>query len=463
MQDFELKHLLRRARFGYHPEELKNWEGKSREEVVNLLLLPPEPMKFLQKVSDEPSGLENGKQNLTAKQIRAEQTVNIQLDALKPLWTEKSALYYKMVLFWNDHLACRPRFFNEGVEYQNCLRRYALADFGSLLRTVSKSFAMMRFLNTLGNTAELPNENFARELLELFTLGIGHYTEQDIREAARAFTGWSYQQKQEQFFFNKNKHDSGIKHFLNRHGTFHGDDIIDILLDHDRTSVFLTEKIYRYFVNPETPDQAIIQSWAKIYRQSGYRTDVLMREIFMSDHFYEKKNIGVSIKSPIELLAGINRTFQVKYSAERPLLFLMNFLKQSPMMVPSVNGWPFQKEWIDQSTLMLRLRLGRIILDGGDLDLSVKPDNDQNPDSAQMTTLQRRADKISAQVDWEAFASQFSSKTDDALLLALSQFLIPGSGPSLQLSRISLKGLSNAEKVKKLSIELISTPDYQMC
>jgi uncharacterized protein (DUF1800 family) len=463
MQDIELKHLFRRARFGYHPEDLKKWAGKSREEVVNHLLLPPVPISYLKKVTDDPTGLENVKQDASAKQIRAEQTASSQLDALKKLWTEDSGFYYKMVIFWNDHLACRPRNYNEGVEYQNYLRRYAMADFGSLITAVSKSFAMMRFLNTLGNTAESPNENFARELLELFTLGIGHYTEQDIREAARAFTGWTYQQKQEQFFFNRNKHDPGNKIFLGRSGAFRGDDIINILLDHDRTSVYLTEKIYRYFVNPEVLDQAQISSWAKVYRKSGYRTEVLMREIFMSEHFYEKQHIGASIKSPIELLAGINRTFRVQYTADRPLLFLMNFLKQSPMMVPSVNGWPFQKEWIDQSTLMLRLRLGRILLDDGELDISVKPDNDQNPESGQMKSLQRRVDKITSQVNWEDFASHFSSKSDDALLTSLNRFLIPGSGPSMQLNRIPIKGLAHAEKVKKLAIELISTPDFQMC
>ena len=250
-----------------------------------------------------------------------------------------------MVIFWNDHLACRPGNYIDGIEYQNFLRKYALADFGSLLRSVSKSYAMMRFLNLLGSSAQSPNENFARELLELFTLGIGNYTEQDVKEAARAFSGWSYKQDKKQFFFNAIKHDPGIKQFLGRSGSFRGDDIIDILLEQDQTAFFITEKIYKYFVNPYQINKKQIQEWAASYKKSGFNTELLLREILMSDHFYSKQNIGVSIKSPIELMAGIARSFQLDFTADSPLLYLLRIMKQEAMMVPSVNGWPFQREW----------------------------------------------------------------------------------------------------------------------
>src|SRR5262249_34193319 len=194
-------------------------------------------------------------------------------------------------------------FYQQGL--LDVIRRNALGNFGDLLKEVSKSAAMLFFLNNQQNRKDHPNENFAREVMELFTMGRGNYTEQDIKEAARAFTGWGANAGGE-FVFRKFQHDTGEKTVLGKSGNFDGDNIIDILIENKQTARFITRKIYRYFVNDEV-NEAIVDKLANKFYQSNYDISELMKEIFSSDWFYDPKNIGSRIKSPVELIVGIRR------------------------------------------------------------------------------------------------------------------------------------------------------------
>jgi uncharacterized protein (DUF1800 family) len=218
---------------------------------------------------------------------------------------------------------------------------------------------MIRYLNNQQNRSGSPNENFARELLELFTIGVGHYTETDVKEAARAFTGWSSNRVGE-FQFEKRYHDFGNKTFLGRSGFLQGEDIIDQILTKRETAHFICQKIYRYFVNDE-PDEVRVTELANSFYRSNYNIGELMRQIFLSDWFYAPNNRANKIKSPAILLAGMVR--QVEFSGIEPsnLAMLQRSLGQELFGPPNVAGWPGGKTWVNNSTLMLRLQLASAI------------------------------------------------------------------------------------------------------
>jgi uncharacterized protein (DUF1800 family) len=181
---------------------------------------------------------------------------------------QESALLERMCLFWHGHFACDIKSGGLAASYLNTIRKHALGRFGDLAKGIAREPAMIRYLNNQQNRKQSPNENFARELLELFTIGRGNYTEQDIKEAARAFTGWS-SNFDGTFRFRRFAHDYGSKTFMNRTGKWDGDDIIDIILEQRATAEFLAAKMYRYFVNPGDDPQHIAQIANHLY-DSGY-------------------------------------------------------------------------------------------------------------------------------------------------------------------------------------------------
>ena len=183
---------------------------------------------------------------------------------------------------------------------------------------------MLNFLNNQQNRKDHPNENFAREVMELFTLGRGNYTEHDIKEAARAFTGWGANLKGE-FIFRRFQHDFGSKTVLGKTGNFDGDEVLDILLQQKQTAKFITQKIYKFFVN-EQPDAEKIEWLAERFYKNDYDIAKLLEDIFTSDWFYDEKNIGAKIKSPVELLAGIQRMLPMKLENEEALMLLQRVL-----------------------------------------------------------------------------------------------------------------------------------------
>jgi len=202
-----------------------------------------------------------------------------------------------------------------------------------------------------------------------------HYTEQDIKEAARAFTGWSAN-AQGQFIFRANQHDTDSKTVLGKTGNLDGDDVLDILLDQKQTAHYIAKKIYVFFVN-EKPDKERIEWLGDRFHKSDYDISKLMSDIFTSDWFYDEKNIGAKIKSPVELIAGIQRMLPMKLENEESLIVLQRILGQMLFYPPNVAGWPGGKAWIDSSSLMMRMRIPQLINDGDELNVKPKDDDDQ--------------------------------------------------------------------------------------
>jgi uncharacterized protein (DUF1800 family) len=380
-----------------------------------------------------------------------------------------------MSLFWHGHFASR----NLNIFYQqqmlDVIRRNSLGKFGDLLREVSKSAAMLNFLNAQQNRKDHPNENFAREVMELFTLGRGNYTENDIKEAARAFTGWSANVKGE-FVFRKFNHDPGSKTVLGKTGNFDGDEVLDILLEQKQTAKYITTKIYRYFVN-EQADADKIEWLSNRFYQSNYDISGLMQDIFTSDWFYNEKNIGARIKSPVELIVGIRRIMPMDLENEEVQLLVQRLLGQILFYPPNVAGWPGGKNWIDSSSLMFRLRLPQLINDSDEIRLSPKSDDDQmmgmkdgeglakgggNKTSKAANRVMRQ--KIQATINWAPYVKRFEKTPKEKLVSELSKTLLQvPSGLSEQLLMQHVDTSSREAFIKSATIQLMATPEYQLC
>jgi uncharacterized protein (DUF1800 family) len=420
-------------------------------------------------------GRQERKKNLEAvdrKKIREQNRDD--LKSLNLYWLNEmvqsdAQLREKMAFFWHGHFASR----NINIFFQqqllDIIRQNALGNFRTLLFEVSKSGAILNFLNAQQNKKDHPNENFAREVMELFTLGRGHYTEQDVKESARAFTGWSATAKGE-FVFRKFQHDIGSKTIFGKTGKFEGEDVLDMLLDQKQTALFITEKIYRFFVN-DIVDKVKTEWLANRFYQNNYDIAKLLDDIFTSDWFYEDKNIGVKIKSPIELLAGIQRMLPMQLENEESLLVLQRLLGQLLFYPPNVAGWPGGKTWIDSSTLMLRLRIPQMINDRDDLNVRPKMDDDQMMGKEDLETGKNKQMKmgkgnkpIYANIDWVSYLRNFESVPRENLMQNIagvvlqSNMLVPA-----ELIKTYTEASSREGFIKSATLQLMSIPEYQMC
>jgi uncharacterized protein (DUF1800 family) len=234
---------------------------------------------------------------------------------------------------------------------QNMLfRKHALGDFHQLLLSVSKDPAMIVWLDNQQNRKGKPNENYAREVMELFTIGIGNYTEKDIKEAAKAFTGW--QTRPEGFFFNKNQHDFGPKTFLGVSGDLNGEDIVSILVKQPQTGRFLALKLITFFAY-DNPDKSFVERVAKAYRDNKYCLAPMLQVIFSDKSFLSDRAYHAKIKSPAELVVGSLKTLQIE-NLDNDLPQMMGAMGQDLFHPPSVKGWDGGEAWISSDTMMER-------------------------------------------------------------------------------------------------------------
>jgi uncharacterized protein (DUF1800 family) len=274
-------------------------------------------------------------------------------------------LVERMTLFWHNHFTssvAKVRY-PPALYRQNLLfRREAFGNFGRLLKAIARDPAMLVYLDGAGSVAHQPNENFARELLELFTLGEGHYGEADIKNAARAFTGWSMDRETGAFVERRQDHDGGEKTFLGQTGAFGGDDIVAILLRQPRTAELVCEKLWREFVSL-TPDPAEIARLAAILRNGGYEMKPVLRAMFLSPAFRDPANRGTLIKSPVDLVVGSVHLLGLPVPEKTQLVRMMQGLGQLPFDPPNVKGWRGGESWITTYTLLLRQQFLRRIVE----------------------------------------------------------------------------------------------------
>jgi uncharacterized protein (DUF1800 family) len=272
----------------------------------------------------------------------------------------------RLTLFWHNHFATSIAKVRNAVLMQrqnNLLRSHALSDFKALLTAVGKDPAMLIWLDSTINRKAKPNENYAREVMELFTLGRGHYSEKDVQEAARAFTGWFV--VQDQFKEVSRQHDDGEKNVLGKTGKWTGDDIPGILLDQPFCADWICRKLFRHFVNEiQTPSDALIAPLARAFRDSSYRVEVPVAIILRSNLFHDPIVRRRRVKSPIEFAVGTVRALEILNPTVQAVALADSCgqMGQNLFAPPSVAGWSDGPSWINSTTLLSRANLALGIL-----------------------------------------------------------------------------------------------------
>lgn len=361
------RHLLNRTGFSATADEIKTFSSLTRTEAADRLLksantvavtappgwindpiVPPDKMKAMSQ-----------EERQAEQRLNAERAFELREWWFREMLDSPSPLAEKMTLFWHNHFATsqqKVRYTPFMYQQNTMLRRNALGNFGTMLREVARDPAMLIYLDGANSRKEQPNENFAREVMELFTLGEGHYSEKDIKEAARAFTGWSVDRQTGQFMFRRGIHDYGVKTVFNKTGNFEGDEIIDLLLAKPETAEFITGKLWREFVSP-TLNEAEVKRMAVGFKNSGYNIAKLMRTMLTSDAFYAMDNRAALIKSPVEFVVGTLKTFEIQVPNMRTFVIASALLGQNVFTPPNVKGWPGGEVWINSASLLGRKQL----------------------------------------------------------------------------------------------------------
>ncbi|MBT3358460.1 MAG: DUF1800 domain-containing protein [Rhodospirillales bacterium] len=361
----EARHLLARTGFGVpRTTEIEALRPLCYEQAVNKILagvrrkplLPPPEMIISPGERTNTARMTAAERKAYNKATRKETTALEQWWIREMLETD-SPLSERLTIFWHGHFATEARKVKFGrmmFEQHAALRRNALGNFGDLLSDISKGGAMLYYLDGHKNVKGRPNENFAREVMELHSMGEGQgYTENDVREGARAFTGWRVNMKTGEFRLAKNSHDRQAKTFLGRTGYLDGDDAIETILEQPGVAPFITTKLWREFVSPH-PDPVEVKRLATDFRNSGYQLGPLLKGLLVSSYFRDPANRGALIKSPVDLVIGTLR--------------LLNFAAPSPKQVsvdqrrmgldlfdpPDVNGWKGGTEWITTTSTLFR-------------------------------------------------------------------------------------------------------------
>ncbi len=447
-------HLLWRAGFGPALEQIPTIANSSIQDLYKHLSKPQKFQAVNFQKPDQPTddgynSMDNAEKRKQAQKLNRSQNLDLNIDFMNQMILSEAQLQEKMAFFWHGHFASRsvnPRF---SKQLLNSIRRHALGNFKDLLFAVSQSPSMLNFLNNQQNKKGHPNENFAREVMELFTMGRGNYTETDVREGARAFTGWAYN-KEGEFIERKNQHDTGEKTFLGKKGDFSGEDVLHIILEKKETARFITEKIYRFFVN-EKIDQARVQELSSIFYNAKYDIRKLMDSIFLSDWFYEAQHIGNRIKSPIELMVGMMRMMPMRVAHPENLIDYQRLLGQMLLYPPNVAGWPNGKSWIDSSTLMLRLQMPQIWSGLRPMDYDAPLDDDLDMGAKNKNSNLNQFKNPQIEIAWDQVNDTFKNKK-------LVDYILQSPNKSVQqvAARFAVEG------IKMNMINLMSTPEYQL-
>ena len=361
----DTRHLVARTALGQQWGSVKALQGKSRAEAVNILLksgaikTPPAPRLTPWAIVNRMS------QQSGAGKSRARKMMMREGDKLKSWWMlhllhTDTPVNEHMTLFWHNHFTSSlEKVMQPKLMYlQNkLLRQNAMGNYRNLIHKIARDPAMLIYLDGSMNVKGSPNENFARELLELFTLGRGHYNESDIKAAAIAFTGWGVDRNRGMYVYDASKHDNRRVTFMGRTGSFTGDQIIDIILEKPRTAENIAEKFWKEFISDSRPDPRAIRNWGSAFRKSNYNIKTLLSTVLNSNEFWSSKYRGTLTKSPVDLVVGTLRTLPFPKLPDTELVHISQLLGQDLFDPPTVKGWAGGHAWIDTQTLLVRTSL----------------------------------------------------------------------------------------------------------
>jgi uncharacterized protein (DUF1800 family) len=477
-------HLLNRAGFGGPPSEIETLAGLKPDAAISSLLdyenIPdstpnpdwakpdPERMKRLRDIYK--SGTPEEKK---AAQQAENRQQNLWMLELRGWWLQRMArgprpLQEKMVLFWHGHFATSSEKVREAYymwRQNELFRRLATGNWQQLLLDAGKDPAMLIWLDQAQSNKQHPNENFAREVMELFALGEGHYTEHDIGQGARALTGWSLDRIEQKYVYRPRIHDDGEKTFLGRTGNLDGDDVIAQIVAQPQAARFITAKLWNYFTG-QYPTDELNTALAAVLRENGNNFKPFLRVMFSSEEFYSADIIRNQVKSPVQWLIGSVRMLECELPPTLVSYAMLRQLGQDLFAPPNVKGWDGGVTWITTNTLLTRYNDAESLVQGT-LPALTANDFAKKPGGAGGEKAMKMLQRVRmGGVDLNKIFTPEERASKDTLVaslqLRLLQSTLKGDQESALLEFLNAKTELNDADIRTAIRLVMSTPEYQV-
>ncbi len=481
----EARHLLWRAGFGGTPSQVRALAELGPEKAVDLLV-DTDKTQFAEAAPDafdknimrplseaEQRAIAQARRNRDEEALAKAQTERQererkdrgQIVEMQKWWLTRMIettrpLEEKMTLFWHGLFATNYRSIENSYHmYQQnrFFRREGLGDYRALLKGLIRDPAMLAYLNNNQSRKNKPNENLARELMELFSLGVGQYGEKDIKEGARALTGYTF--RDDEFFFDQKNHDGGVKEILGQRGTLDGDGFVEAILARDACSKYVARRWYHFFVGDvpteerggegglEPAQRTFIHELARALREGGYAIRPALKKLFLSEHFYHPRFVLGQIKSPAVLVVGGVRSLGLPARDISILRDALDLMGQNLLFPPSVKGWDGGRSWINTSTLFVRQNVMTYLVSG------------RKPKGYDASADAQGYDAGALVKGSESSADEMADRVLDA---ALGQR--PGRARAALLAYLGdSKGKSVKERATGLLLLATAMPEYQLC
>ncbi|MCW5758079.1 MAG: DUF1800 domain-containing protein [Phycisphaeraceae bacterium] len=482
----QARHLLWRAGFGGTPAQISAIAALGPERAVDFLLESPDAREqppaadLFDRDIMRPYTAEERRMAVQARSARDEDTLaqlramrqqaqvrdRRQMREIQRWWLTRMIetprpLEEKMVLFWHGHFATSYRTIEDSYHMylQNQrFRTHALGNYGTLLREIIRDPAMLAYLDNNDSRKGRPNENLARELMELFSMGVGTYSESDIKEGARALTGYTF--VDDEFVFNRENHDTGPKRLFGKSGAFTGDDFVEGILAQRATSTFMTRKLYAFFVGDLPEDAREVSPAARVvlegvrttFTRNRFAIKPVLRQLFLCQHFYSDEVRGQRIKSPVDLVVGGIRELRTPVRDTSALLDALSLMGQNIFYPPSVAGWAGGRSWINTSTMFVRQNTLAFLLTG------------QRPDRRDALADRQPYDARPLLDELEAV---FGPGTDELVVervLRTTLGRVPTYAASALLDVLHARGGKRDHAAMRDMLLLVTAmPEYQLC
>ncbi|MBB5353290.1 uncharacterized protein (DUF1800 family) [Haloferula luteola] len=493
----EAAHLMRRAGFGGSPREISRFHALGRKAAIESLLDPPDEEAAFplpdwtdpdvarkearewaaerRKMRGEGAAQEEARRKFQREIRQQNQRRTVEMGGwwMDRILRTQAPLREKMVVFWHDHFATsaqKVRLPRLMMEQNQRFRRQAFGNFRALTHEMVKDPAMMIYLDTPSSRKGMPNENFAREVMELFTLGVGHYTEQDIREAARALTGYQLERLTGEVRHVPRRWDEGTKTVCGETGAFDGDQLVEVLFRQEAAASYLPAKLWSYFVEDEAP-ASLVKELAEGFRREDFQLRPLLREIFGSRAFYDSTVVRNQIKSPVQFLVQMARELELDQWPRGYALDASQQLGQVLFFPPNVAGWDWGRAWINTNTLLSRYNIAGTITkgamdpEGGSDDMPMATDAER-PRLAMLVKASVRRWKGP---NYEEMAPRTLRENPEELvdrLIARFFHGDPGAKPRaafIDYAQAKKGVVFTNHEVAELCHLMMSTPQYQLC
>jgi uncharacterized protein (DUF1800 family) len=483
-------HLLNRAGFGGPPAAIQNLADLSQAQAISSLLdyeqIPdstpapdwahPEPDRLAQLRQVNQTGTPDAKRQANQAENKMQY---LRMVELRGWWLNRMAkgprpFQEKMTLFWHGHFATSIEKVHDAYymwRQNELFRRLATDNWLRLLIEMGKDPAMLVWLDQAESRKEHANENFAREVMELFALGIGHYTEKDVTEGARALTGWSLDRQTQRFVYRPAFHDDGDKTFLGMTGNLTGEDVLAQIVAQPQSAKFITGKIWNFFAG-QMPSPDLNEALAAELRYHGNNFKPFLQVMFASEEFYSPDIVRNEVKSPVQWLVGTSRMMESDLPPALISMAMLRTLGQDLFAPPNVKGWDGGLSWITTNTLLARYNEAETLvqgsfapLQGADFSLKGNGQNKKNPDGGQR--MEKLAQHIHiGGVDVNKILTPDERQDKDSIVAAVEHRLLQSDLSSDQEAALrefldSRTQLADADILTVIRL-VMATPSYQV-